>query len=87
MPNKLKSRIQPGDIYEDCAYHPCLCFGVDYEEDDIAVWGISLIDGSYPRSCSLNHCGVEKMTMEQAWKRKLEFAEGRFKPPPEDGDK
>lgn len=81
MPNKPKVLIQPGEIYQDCASHPCLCFGVEQEEDDIAIWGISLIDGSYPRSCSLNHCGVHKMTLEEAWQRKVEFAEGRFKPP------
>lgn len=54
-----------GDIYEDCAYHPVLCISVDYENDDIS--GISLIDGSYPRSCSLRHCGVRKLTVEEAW--------------------
>lgn len=79
--NESTPRIQPGDIYEDCAYHPCLCFGIGEEDGDITVWGISLIDGSQPRSCSLNHCGVNKMTLEEAWQRKLEFAEGRFKMP------
>ena len=38
--------ICPGDIYEDSAFHPCLC--IEANKDDI--WGISLIDGSYPRS-------------------------------------
>jgi len=60
----------PGDIYEDCAQHPCLCVGVvdnDYEE---GIWGISLIDGSYPRSCSLYHCGVRKITVDEAWEMK-----------------
>jgi hypothetical protein len=76
-----KPRIQPGDIYEDCAYHPYVCFGIGEEDGDIMVWGISLIDGSQPRSCRLNHCGVHKMTLEEAWQRKLEFAEGRFKKP------
>jgi hypothetical protein len=50
-----------GDIYEDCACHPVLCTAVDYENDDIS--GISLVDGSYPRSCSLRHCGVRKLTV------------------------
>jgi hypothetical protein len=26
--------------------------------EDRSVVGISLIDGSYPRTCSLDHCGV-----------------------------
>lgn len=57
--------IAIGDIYEDCAYHPTLCVSVDYAQDDIS--GISLIDGSYPRSCSLRHCGVRKLTVDEAW--------------------
>lgn len=61
--------IKPGDIYESCSYHPCVCLGVDYKNDHI--WGISLIDGSYPRSCSLLHCGVRKITPKQAWQIKM----------------
>jgi len=57
--------LEIGDIYEDCGYHPVVCVSVDYEKDDIS--GISLIDGSYPRSCSLRHCGVRKLTVEEAW--------------------
>ncbi|MDO8651171.1 MAG: hypothetical protein Q7R66_03155 [Undibacterium sp.] len=60
-----------GDVYEDCAYHPVLCIGISYEEDEI--WGVSLIDGSQPRSCSLRHCGVRKLTIEEAWKIKKEW--------------
>jgi hypothetical protein len=65
---KVKLEISPGDIYEDCAYHPVLCVSIDEEGDEIS--GISLIDGSTPRSCSLGHCGVRKLTVEQAvrWK-------------------
>lgn len=65
---KLAARFAPGDIYEDCSSHPCLCIGVSEEEDEI--WGVSLIDGSYPRSCSLQHCSIEKLTVDQAWMRK-----------------
>ncbi|OWQ84177.1 hypothetical protein CDN98_19495 [Roseateles terrae] len=57
--------LSVGDIYEDCAFHPVLCVSVDYEQDDIS--GISLIDGTYPRSCSLRHCGVRKLSVEEAW--------------------
>ena len=57
--------LAPGDVYEDCAWHPVLCVSVDYENDEIC--GISLIDGTYPRSCSLRHCGVRKLTVEEAW--------------------
>ena len=62
-------RLKPGDLFEDCAYHPVLCLGVDYKSDEI--WGVSLIDGSYPRACSLLHCGVRKLTAKEAWRIKM----------------
>lgn len=71
MPTPLTSysQIKVGDIYEDCAFHPCLCVKVDSEDDELL--GISLIDGSYPRGCSIGHCGVQLLTLEEAleWKR------------------
>jgi hypothetical protein len=57
--------IRVGDIFEDCAFHPVLCLGADYQGD--TLWGISLIDGTYPRSCSFIHCGVCKLSLEEAW--------------------
>ena len=62
-------RLKPGDIYESCSYHPVLCLGVDYKSDEI--WGVSLIDGTYPLSCSLLHCGVRRLTPKQAWEAKM----------------
>jgi hypothetical protein len=53
--------IAPGDIYEDCSYHPVLCTSRDGDE----VQGISLIDGSRPRACSLTHCGVVKLEIAE----------------------
>lgn len=53
-----------GGVYEDGAYHPCLCTEVD--EDDRQLTGISLIDGSLPRSCSMDHCGPEVLSVGQA---------------------
>ncbi|MDO7843282.1 hypothetical protein [Sphingomonas immobilis] len=62
----------PGDLYEDVFYHPCLCVAVDEEND--GIWGISLIDGSYPRSTSLLFSVPRKLAVEEAWemKRKLQ---------------
>lgn len=57
-------RIAVGDIYEDCAYHPVLCTLADYDGDELA--GISLIDGSSPRSCSPTFCGPARLTVEEA---------------------
>ena len=53
-----------GGIYEDCAYHPVLCTKVDEEERDLE--GISLIDGSMPRACSIDHCGPGLLSIRGA---------------------
>ncbi|MFZ2451474.1 MAG: hypothetical protein WAW36_13240 [Methylovulum miyakonense] len=64
------TKFKPGDYYEDCSYHPCICVSV--EDDGDSVSGISLVDGSYPRSCSVKHCGLRKLTLDEAilWKQK-----------------
>ena len=62
-------QLSVGDIYEDCDYHPCLCVSISTEDDDIS--GISLIDGTQPRSCSLIHCGIRKLSVAEAWNIKL----------------
>jgi hypothetical protein len=59
--------IQPGDIFEDCRYHPCLCY--DVSDDGNAILGISLVDGS-TWQCSISHCGVRKLTPAEAWRWK-----------------
>ena len=70
---RAKSDFKVGDIYEDGAYHPVLCTEVETEERDVCLYGISLIDGSHPRSCSVMHSGPIKFSVEEAWERKLEF--------------
>jgi hypothetical protein len=64
-----KLGLKPGDIYESCTYHPVLCLGVDYKQDEI--WGVSLVDGTHPMSCSLIQCGIRKLTPKQAWAIKM----------------
>ena len=64
----MANQFVPGDIYEDVFFHPCLCIGVSEKDDEI--WGISLIDGSYPRACSLANSAIEKLTVEEAWQIK-----------------
>lgn len=70
MPKRLESykQIGPGDFFEDCAYHPCICVSVNAEDDEIL--GISLVDGSYPRACSVKHCGLQLLSLEEVmiWK-------------------
>jgi hypothetical protein len=63
--------FSPGDIYEDVFYHPCLALGVSYENDEI--WGVSLIDGSHPRSMSLAHNDVRKISLDEAWDLKQRY--------------
>lgn len=72
MPTSIKTcdDIQPGDFYEDCALHPCLCIKVDHHimapgVNVTNLEGISLINGSYPRSCSLKHCAPRKLTFAE----------------------
>ena len=62
--NDVERGLAVGNLYEDCAFHPVLCTYASYEEDEI--FGISLVDGSAPRGCSLRHCGVHKLDMEEA---------------------
>ena len=57
------SDIAVGAIYEDAFYHPCLCIGNDGE----TVWGISLVDGTYPRSEDLQRSGLRTLSPEEAW--------------------
>ena len=62
--------IKPGDIYEDCAFHPVLCLEA-YED---TVIGVSLIDASFPRNCSIRHCGVVKLAPEDVIEIRRDFA-------------
>lgn len=59
--------IRPGDLYEDCSYHPVLCTRVIKDGNiDTTYEGLSLVDGSFPRSCSARHCKPRKITLRQA---------------------
>ncbi|MEJ3651490.1 hypothetical protein WEH80_00590 [Actinomycetes bacterium KLBMP 9759] len=60
MTKDQPGKIRPGDIYEDCAFHPVLC---TYISEDDEIRGISLIDATTPRACSLGHCGVIKLSI------------------------
>ena len=66
MPTEISSygEMKPGDYYEDCAFHPCLCVRVNEAADE--VLGISLVDGTYPRACSIKHCRVRGLTLQEA---------------------
>lgn len=64
---KNNNEIKIGDIYESCSFHPCLC--VEIDEDNI--YGISLVNGSYPMGCSIENCAVRILSVEEALKWKL----------------
>jgi hypothetical protein len=72
MPTPVRSigDIKPGDLFEDCAFHPCICIATGARDDEDGVEGISLVDGSGPRGCSATHCGLRRLTLEEAvhWK-------------------
>ncbi len=61
--------IQPGDLFEDCRYHPCLCY--DISDDGDGIFGISLVDGS-TWQCRIAGCRVRKLTPAEAWRWKSE---------------
>ncbi len=62
MVRRHKNKIRVGDIYLDCDNHPVFC--TESLGDDVA--GISLIDASRPRSCSIMHCAVTKLKPRKA---------------------
>lgn len=62
MSREFKEDYKLGDIFEACNYHPVFCTLV--EEDERCVSGISLLDGTQSVSCSLDHCGVVPLTIE-----------------------
>jgi hypothetical protein len=74
MPTKLTSPkdLAPGDYYEDCFYHPCLCTDVDVSDGgrDAEISGVSLVDGTFPHSCCFRGCSPRRLTFEEAmrWK-------------------
>lgn len=69
MPEQIDApgSLRPGDFYEDPFFHPCLCLGV---EDGFA-WGVSLLDGSYPRTTDLHMSGARRLTLQEAWDWKM----------------
>ena len=60
-------QINPGDLYEDSLRHPCLC--VSKEGDEIS--GLSLVDGSFPRTENLKHVNIRKLTVQEAWQWRI----------------
>jgi hypothetical protein len=65
--------IRVGDIYEDCSFHPVLCTEID-DDGWVVLSGISLIDGSFPRSCDGQYCWPIRIPVEEVMtiKRDLE---------------
>ncbi len=68
-PVNKPGELLPGDLFEDCRYHPCLCIEANSAEHPSGVYGISLVDGT-PSGCSIWHCGLRKLSVEEAvyWK-------------------
>jgi hypothetical protein len=60
VPRNQPGYIRPGDVYEDCAFHPVFCLFNDGDQ----IHGVSLVDGSAPRACSIGHCAVVKLSVD-----------------------
>jgi hypothetical protein len=60
---KNANDLKPGDLYEDTFYHPCLCVAVE----NLEATGISLVNGTYPRSADIGISDVRKLTPAEAW--------------------
>lgn len=67
-------KIKIGDIYEDCGCHPCLCVKVDGDDID----GISLVDASYPRCCSIHHCAPKKISINKAMQMRETYSKNNL---------
>lgn len=65
--------IRVGDIYEDCSFHPVLCTEID-DDGAVVLSGISLIDGSFPRSCDGQYCSPIRIRVEQVMAIKRDLA-------------
>jgi hypothetical protein len=76
VPVSSADDLHPGDYYEDCAYHPRLCVHVLVDEGQLEIHGISLVDGSYPRGCSVPGCGVRRLTFDEAMRWKFHGPDG-----------
>ena len=58
------SEFYVGCIYEDCRFHPVECTAVSVEFDELQ--GKSLVDGSWPSSCSIANCDPILLNSQQA---------------------
>jgi hypothetical protein len=52
QPVNKPGELVPGDLFEDCRYHPCLCTEGNSSKDVDGVLGISLVNGT-PSGCSI----------------------------------
>lgn len=68
--------IKKGDFYMDCACHPCLCT----KADGYDVEGISLVDGSKPRFCSVKSCRPRRITALGAIRIRMHGPTGHRRP-------
>ncbi|WP_308380119.1 hypothetical protein [Streptomyces sp. ISL-43] len=63
-----------GDVYEDCFFHPVLRTEID-DDGWVVLSGVSLIDGSFPRSCDAQHCGPIRIPVEEVMAIKQDLEE------------
>lgn len=52
-----------GDLFEDCAVHPCICT-IGNEDGGDMISGISLVNGREV-FCSVTCCGLRPITIDE----------------------
>jgi hypothetical protein len=58
-----RALIEPGQLYLDRKYHPCVCI----ETSKFHVWGVSLVDGSMPRTCDSREGEILNLSAQEAY--------------------
>lgn len=58
--------LKPGDVIEDCRYHPCEVIDVDLDDrgDDNNIHMRSLVTGG-EGYCDAIHCGIRLLSSEE----------------------
>ncbi|AWZ10783.1 hypothetical protein DRB96_39795 [Streptomyces sp. ICC1] len=64
--------MRVGDVYEDCFFHPVLCTDIE-ENAGLVLSGVSLIDGTHPRSCDALYCEPVRIPVESVMEIKRDL--------------
>ena len=76
MPKPINhiTEIKAGEFYEDSLSHPCVCIAIEGTE----IQGISLVDGTYPRSENIHYTTIRKLSITESWQWRLQGPEDKI---------